>query len=46
MQNPEKLYREPLLMGAFAATVVVMGLLLFIRMPRLERFFTPTLPQK
>jgi decaprenyl-phosphate phosphoribosyltransferase len=31
-------------MGAFAATVVVMGLLLFIRMPLLENFFTPTLP--
>jgi 4-hydroxybenzoate polyprenyltransferase len=44
VQNPEKLYREPLLMGAFAATVVVMGLLLFIRMPLLENFFTPTLP--
>jgi decaprenyl-phosphate phosphoribosyltransferase len=45
VQNPEKLYREPLLMSAFAATVVVMGLLLFIRLPRLEGFFTPTLPQ-
>jgi decaprenyl-phosphate phosphoribosyltransferase len=45
VQNPEKLYREPLLMSAFAATVVIMGLLLFIRLPRLEGFFTPTLPQ-
>jgi len=44
VQNPEKLYKEPLLMGAFTATVVVMGLLLFIRLPRLESFFTPTLP--
>jgi len=44
VQNPEKLYREPLLMASFAATALVMGLLLFIRIPRLEIFFTPTLP--
>jgi decaprenyl-phosphate phosphoribosyltransferase len=44
VQNPEKLYREPLLMASFASTVLVMGLLLFIRMPRLEQFFTPTIP--
>jgi hypothetical protein len=44
VQNPEKLYREPLLMASFASTVLVMGLLLFIRMPRLEQFFVPTLP--
>ncbi|MBW4037494.1 MAG: UbiA prenyltransferase family protein [Acidobacteria bacterium] len=44
VQNPEKLYREPLLMASFASTVLVMGLLLFIRMPRLEQFFMPTLP--
>ncbi len=43
-QNPEKLYREPLLMASFLATGLLMGLLLFIRMPRLEQFFTPTLP--
>src|SRR6202789_4011417 len=45
VQNPEKLYREPLLMASFAATVLVMSLLLFIRLPRLEEFFMPTLPQ-
>ena len=45
VQNPEKLYREPMLMGSFAATVLVMGTLLFVRMPRLEQFFLPTLPQ-
>ena len=45
MQNPEKLYREPLLMASFSATVLVMGLLLFIRIPQLENFFMPTLPQ-
>ncbi len=45
VQNPEKLYREPMLMASFLATVVVMGLLLFVRLPRLEGFFLPTLPQ-
>jgi decaprenyl-phosphate phosphoribosyltransferase len=44
VQNPEKLYHEPLLMTSFASTAIVMGLLLFIRIPRLELFFTPTLP--
>jgi decaprenyl-phosphate phosphoribosyltransferase len=44
VQNPEKLYREPLLMASFIATSLVMGLLLFIHMPKLEEFFTPTLP--
>ena len=44
VQNPEKLYREPLLMASFASTVLVMGLLLFIRMPRLEQFFMPSIP--
>ena len=45
VQNPEKLYREPLLMASFTATVLVLGILLFVRLPRLENFFTPTLPQ-
>ncbi len=45
VQNPEKLYREPVLMASVAATTLVMGLLLFIRLPRLEQFFLPTLPQ-
>jgi len=45
VQNPEKLYREPMLMASFATTVLVMGLLLFIRLPLLERVFVPTLPQ-
>jgi decaprenyl-phosphate phosphoribosyltransferase len=44
VQNPEKLYREPMLMTAFASTAVVMGLLLFVRIPLLETFFMPTLP--
>ena len=45
VQNPEKLYREPLLMASFTATVLVLGILLFVRLLRLENFFTPTLPQ-
>jgi 4-hydroxybenzoate polyprenyltransferase len=44
VQNPEKLYREPMLMACFTATALVMGLLLFVRIPQLERFFLPTLP--
>lgn len=44
VQNPEKLYREPMLMASFVATTLVMAVLLFVRMPRLEQFFTPTLP--
>jgi len=45
VQNPEKLYREPLLMASLAATVLLLGFLLFVRIPQLERFFMPTLPQ-
>jgi 4-hydroxybenzoate polyprenyltransferase len=44
VQNPEKLYREPLLMASFTATVLAICVLLFIHMPRLERLFMPTLP--
>jgi decaprenyl-phosphate phosphoribosyltransferase len=44
VQNPEKLYREPLMMASFIATALIMSLLLFVRMPRLETFFMPTLP--
>jgi decaprenyl-phosphate phosphoribosyltransferase len=44
VQNPEKLYREPLLMTAFTATTLTMCLLLFVRFPQLEKFFMPTLP--
>ncbi|MFZ0743224.1 MAG: UbiA family prenyltransferase [Terracidiphilus sp.] len=45
VQNPEKLYREPLLMASFTLTALAMCILLFIHIPRLERFFLPTLPQ-
>jgi decaprenyl-phosphate phosphoribosyltransferase len=44
VQNPEKLYREPGLMLWFTATVVVMVMLLFVRLPWLENIFMPTLP--
>lgn len=45
VQNPEKLYREPMLMASFITTALAMCLLLFIRIPQLEKFFMPTLPQ-
>jgi decaprenyl-phosphate phosphoribosyltransferase len=44
VQNPEKLYREPRLMFWFGATVAVMVLLLFVRLPWLENHFLPTIP--
>ena len=44
VQNPEKLYREPGLMLWFTAMVAVMVLLLFVRLPWLEKMFVPTLP--
>ena len=44
VQNPEKLYREPWLMGSALATALAMGLLLFVRVPALENLFLPTLP--
>jgi 4-hydroxybenzoate polyprenyltransferase len=44
VQNPEKLYRERGLMLWFTATAVVMVLLLFVRLPWLEKLFVPTIP--
>jgi len=44
VQNPEKLYREPGLMLWFTAMVVLMLVLLFVRLPWLEKLFMPTLP--
>jgi decaprenyl-phosphate phosphoribosyltransferase len=44
VQNPEKLYREPSLMLWFTVTVVVMVMLLFVRLPWLEKIFMPTIP--
>ena len=42
-QNPEKLYKEPLLMASVMACTVVMTVLLFVDVPLLYRAFTPTL---
>jgi 4-hydroxybenzoate polyprenyltransferase len=44
VQNPEKLYREPGLMLWFMAMMAVMAVLLFVRLPWLEKLFMPTLP--
>jgi 4-hydroxybenzoate polyprenyltransferase len=46
VQNPERLYREPLLMASVLATFLLMVLLLFVRIPKLEELFMPTLPQE
>jgi decaprenyl-phosphate phosphoribosyltransferase len=43
-QNPEKLYREPALMGSvILATVLIVGLL-SVDLPIMQRIFTPTAP--
>jgi decaprenyl-phosphate phosphoribosyltransferase len=44
VQRPEGLYREPALMGAVIACVVVMVVLLFVNLPILPRIFSPTIP--
>jgi decaprenyl-phosphate phosphoribosyltransferase len=44
VQNPEKLYREPLLMVEAAAISVLMIALLYFDVPVLSRIFSPTLP--
>jgi 4-hydroxybenzoate polyprenyltransferase len=43
IQNPEKLYREPLLIGAVGVCLVVMVSLLLIDVPFMHRMFVPTL---
>jgi len=43
-QAPEKLYREPVLMGVVLLTWLVMGGLLFIDLPALYSILAPTLP--
>lgn len=43
-QNPEKLYREPLLMNEAALLSVSVIALLYINIPVLSRIFAPTLP--
>jgi decaprenyl-phosphate phosphoribosyltransferase len=44
VQNPEKLYREPVLMAELILTSVLITSLLFIHIPFLARLFTPTVP--
>ena len=43
VQNPEKLYRAPLLIGAVVVCLAVMACLLLIDMPFMHRMFVPTL---
>jgi decaprenyl-phosphate phosphoribosyltransferase len=45
LQKPGNLYRDPVLMATLAATVLVLGVLLFVRIPQLERFIKPALAQ-
>jgi 4-hydroxybenzoate polyprenyltransferase len=44
VQNPEKLYREPVLMAELILTSAVITALLFVRIPFLAKFFTPSVP--
>lgn len=44
VQNPEKLYKEPLLMTELGLAVVVITLLLFVDVPWLATAFTPSIP--
>lgn len=43
VQNPEKLYREPLLLGAVVVCLTVMVFLWLIDVPFMHRVFVPTL---
>jgi 4-hydroxybenzoate polyprenyltransferase len=44
VQNPEKLYREPLLMAETVLMTVVMIALLYVDIPIIKRIFAPTMP--
>ncbi len=44
VQQPEKLYREPLLMAAVVGCTLIMAVLLFVDVPLLYRVFAPTVP--
>ena len=44
VQQPEKLYREPLLMAAVVGCTLMMAVLLFVDVPVLYRVFAPTVP--
>jgi decaprenyl-phosphate phosphoribosyltransferase len=43
-QNPEGLYREPVLMAAVIACAVVMGILMLVNIPPMQMLFSPTAP--
>jgi 4-hydroxybenzoate polyprenyltransferase len=43
-QNPERLYREPALLGSVVAATVLILLLLAVDLPIMQRIFTPTAP--
>ena len=43
-QNPEGLYREPVLMAAVIACTVVMGFLMLVNIPVMQTMFAPTAP--
>ena len=44
VQNPEKLYREPVLMTEAGLLSVLMIILLYVHIPIIGRIFSPTLP--
>ena len=44
VQRPERLYREARFMAVFLACVVLIGILFFVDVPFLHRFFAPTAP--
>jgi ABC-type dipeptide/oligopeptide/nickel transport system permease subunit len=46
VQNPEKLYKQKFLMGTLVVTVVLMGVLQIVRIPSMEKFFSPTVELK
>jgi 4-hydroxybenzoate polyprenyltransferase len=43
-QNPEGLYREPLLMAAVVTCAIVMAILMLVNIPVMETLFAPTAP--
>jgi decaprenyl-phosphate phosphoribosyltransferase len=43
-QNPEGLYREPVLMAAVIACAVVMSVLMLVNIPVMQTIFSPTAP--
>ena len=44
VQRPERLYREAPLMAVLLACIVLIGILFFVDVPLLHRFFAPTAP--